>query len=282
MFIQRTLSGAILLAAAIFGMYMGGTVLACMLLAVAILSYRELMKAIHDETKEKHAKLIMTVGFCFVVLFYLAFIAESCFKWSMGKTAALCTVILFVPANMLFYVLRFPEIKLKEILKSIFSFVYGPVMLGFIYLTRVSGYGKYLVWLILICAWGCDTCAYCVGMLIGKKKIFPVLSPKKSLEGCIGGVVGTVIIGLLYGGFFLLKEYEIKNGFAVVAVICVIGAVAGMLGDLGASAIKREYGIKDYSKLIPGHGGVMDRFDSMIAIAPIVYVLSELLLKTRG
>ena len=135
-----------------------------------------------------------------------------------------------------------------------------------------------MVWMILISAWGCDTCAYVVGKLIGKRKIFPVLSPHKSLEGCIGGVAGAVLIGLLYGHFFVEKMFPDRQVAWIIAFICGVGAVMSMVGDLAASAIKRNHNIKDYGKIIPGHGGIMDRFDSMTVTAPIIYFLTILLL----
>ena len=134
--------------------------------------------------------------------------------------------------------------------------------------------GIYMVWFILICSWGSDTCAYCVGKLIGKRKIFPVLSPKKSLEGCIGGVLGAALIGVGYGWFVMERT---PGNLTLAAVICALGAVVSMVGDLAASAIKRNKGIKDYGKLIPGHGGIMDRFDSVIVTAPLIYFLSSIL-----
>ena len=137
----------------------------------------------------------------------------------------------------------------------------------------------YMVWMILISAWGCDTCAYAVGMLIGKKKIFPVLSPKKSLEGCIGGVLGAALIGGLYGYFFVEKMFPEQRVSLLIAFICGAGAIMSMVGDLAASAIKRNHNIKDYGKLIPGHGGIMDRFDSMIVTAPMIYFLTILLFR---
>jgi phosphatidate cytidylyltransferase len=152
-------------------------------------------------------------------------------------------------------------------------------MLAFVYLTRQDTAGIYVVWLILITAWGCDTCAYVVGVLIGKKKIFPVLSPKKSLEGCIGGVVGAALIGWLYGFFWVNRMAPGISTEWETAIICGIAAIISQVGDLAASGIKRDAGIKDYGKLIPGHGGVMDRFDSMIATAPVIYFLSVLMME---
>ncbi|MDF2845844.1 MAG: putative rane protein [Herbinix sp.] len=108
-------------------------------------------------------------------------------------------------------------------------------------------------------------------------KIAPVLSPKKSLEGCIGGVVGAAAIGAIYA--LITKDYitEVSNPILAFAVIGAASSVISQIGDLAASAIKRNHEIKDYGKLIPGHGGILDRFDSIIFTAPIVYYLSVLL-----
>ncbi len=162
-----------------------------------------------------------------------------------------------------------------------FSFLYAPVLLSFVYLTRECETGIYLVWLILISSWGCDTCAYVVGKLIGKKHIFPELSPHKSLEGCIGGVVGAALIGGLYAHFFVETAFPDRTITWIIAFICAAGAVMSMVGDLAASAIKRNHNIKDYGKLIPGHGGIMDRFDSMTVTAPMTYFLTLLLMGLR-
>ena len=99
-----------------------------------------------------------------------------------------------------------------------------------------------------------------------------MLSPKKSIEGAVGGVAGAALIGFLYAGFFSLDQPE-------CALLCAIGAVVSQVGDLAASAIKRNHGIKDYGRLIPGHGGILDRFDSVIVTAPIIYILAVIFLK---
>ena len=161
---------------------------------------------------------------------------------------------------------------------AVFSFVYAPVMLSFLYQTRALENGNYIVWMILISSWGCDTCAYCVGMLIGKHKFAPKLSPKKSIEGAIGGVVGAAALGALYGYFIVEKALPEQNIALVFAVIGALGAVISQVGDLAASGIKRDNEIKDYGKLIPGHGGIMDRFDSVIFTAPIIYLLALVML----
>ena len=179
---------------------------------------------------------------------------------------------------MFVYVLAFPKYNANQAMAAVFSFLYAPVLLSFVYQTRMAPQGIYTVWMILISSWGCDTCAYAVGKLIGRKKIFPALSPKKSLEGCIGGVLGAALIGWVYGYFFVEKAFPDKSIAVAIALICGAGAVMSMVGDLAASAIKRNHDIKDYGKLIPGHGGIMDRFDSMIVTAPMTYFLTLLML----
>ena len=114
-------------------------------------------------------------------------------------------------------------------------------------------------------------CAYCVGMLIGKHKMAPVLSPKKSIEGAVGGVVGAALLGVIYAA-------ATQGKMAEYALICAVGALISMVGDLAASAIKRNQNIKDYGKLIPGHGGILDRFDSVIITAPVIYYLAKTIL----
>lgn len=136
-----------------------------------------------------------------------------------------------------------------------------------------------MVWLIFISSWICDTCAYLAGMAFGKHKLAPVLSPKKSVEGAIGGVVGSAAVGALFGWLFLDKLFVGQNMVWVIALICGVGAVISQVGDLAASGIKRNHEIKDYGKLIPGHGGIMDRFDSVLFTAPIIYYLAILLIQ---
>ena len=161
-------------------------------------------------------------------------------------------------------------------LAAFFGVFYVAAMLSYIYQTRILPGGVFQVWLVFICAWGCDTCAYCVGMLIGKHKMAPKLSPKKSVEGGIGGILGAALIAVLYA---LAINHWADAGVSVTsfAVIGAVGGAISQIGDLAASAIKRNHNIKDYGKLIPGHGGILDRFDSIIFTAPIIYYLCVLL-----
>ena len=147
-------------------------------------------------------------------------------------------------------------------------------MLSYVYQIRMLERGLYLAFLVFLCSWGCDTCAYCVGMLIGKHKMSPKLSPKKSVEGAIGGVAGAALLTALYCFIFRSQMNLTGTEIGILAVIAAVAGLISMVGDLTASAIKRFFDIKDYGHLIPGHGGIMDRFDSMIITAPIIYFLA--------
>ncbi len=172
------------------------------------------------------------------------------------------------------YVLSFPKFKSEQVTTVFFGFFYVAVTLSYIFLVRMLPGGAYTVWLIFIGSWGAATMAYLVGRKIGRHKIVPVLSPKKSLEGFIGGIVGAVLIGVIYALIFKNSLTDtFPNPVLSFAVIAGVSSIVSMIGDLAASAIKRDKDIKDYGKLIPGHGGILDRFDSVIFIAPIVYYL---------
>ena len=187
-------------------------------------------------------------------------------------------VIGFLVLLMFVYVFSYPKYKTEQMLAAFFGVFYVGVMLSYVYQTRMLENGAYLVWLIFLCSWGCDTCAYCVGKLIGKHKMSPKLSPHKSVEGAIGGVVGAALLTALYSFIFKDAMGLAGNEIWLLAGISAIGALISMVGDLTASAIKRNYDIKDYGKLIPGHGGILDRFDSVIFTAPMIYFLATLML----
>lgn len=272
MFWTRLASGVVLLAVAIGTMSLGGIWLAFLLWVISLIAFRELTKALKCAKDDKKPNGLEIIGFLGVTCYYLLLYFSGEHMLLM-----MCIVGVFL-AVMFTYVILFPRYEAGQVTAAVFSYLYAPVLLSFIYQTRMCQDGIYTVWMILISAWGCDTCAYAVGKLIGRKKIFPVLSPKKSLEGCIGGVLGAALIGWLYGFFFVEKAFPDRNMAWMIALICAVGAVMSMVGDLAASAIKRNMQIKDYGKLIPGHGGIMDRFDSVIVTAPMTYFLTILLL----
>lgn len=265
MFWTRLISGVVMVIIALATMWLGGPYLAGILLLISLAGYRELTKAQKVNTAAKGFNGLEVVGFGSIVLYYVVM-----YIWQNTTLLLMCIVLMFM-AEMFLYVILFPKYRAEQVVTAIFSFLYAPVMLSFMYMTRMSQLGIYLVWLILISAWGCDTCAYCVGKLIGSKKVFPVLSPHKSLEGCIGGVAGAALIGGLYAYFVVEPVVSEQQVLWVIVFISAVGALMSMVGDLAASAIKRNHDIKDYGHLIPGHGGILDRFDSMLFTAPAIY-----------
>lgn len=269
MFWVRLRSGMILLAVALLTIISGGYVLFGTLLAVSVIGLSELYRAAGVWTKEHRG--LAAAGYLGTVFYYVLLVLHL-------ESFSMIYVVMMLVAMMFVYVFTFPKYKAEQIMAAFFGIVYVCVMLSYIYLTRNLPDGVFLVWLIFISSWGCDTCAYCVGMLIGKHKMSPVLSPKKSVEGAVGGVAGAALLGALYAA--IVGNYlQAQDQVIVYAVICGAGALISMVGDLAASAIKRNHGIKDYGTLIPGHGGILDRFDSVIFTAPMIYFLATVLIR---
>ena len=137
----------------------------------------------------------------------------------------------------------------------------------------------YFILLILCFAWGGDTCAYFAGRAFGKHKLCPVVSPKKTVEGAIGGVLGTMVFGVIATVIYSIAANRMEaftrtnigvSMYVIIALLACVAAVLGIYGDLFASVVKRQCGIKDYGTIFPGHGGILDRFDSVMFIAPFV------------
>ena len=128
--------------------------------------------------------------------------------------------------------------------------------------------GKYYILLPCITAWVSDMLAYCVGRLCGRHKLAPHVSPKKTIEGSVGGLIGGVL-GVCVFAYCMQHYFGVHPNWPVLVVFSAVGTVAGQLGDLSMSLIKRNVGIKDFGRLFPGHGGVLDRFDSILFTAPL-------------
>ncbi len=258
----RVISGAILALILFVLLIAGGNYLLIATGAVSVIGMYELYKVFKIQNNA-----IAYVGYIASVVYFLnlkfSFIADVKMLFLLALI-----VMLFI------FVFSYPKVHATQLMAAFFAIFYVALMLSCVYLTRELEAGKYLVWLIFICSWVCDTCAYFVGVKFGKHKMAPVLSPKKSKEGAIGGIVGSAVIALLFGIIFGRNMDMSFTQILLFPVICAIGGFISMIGDLAASAIKRFYEIKDYGNLIPGHGGILDRFDSVIITAPIVYYLS--------
>ena len=272
MFVTRLISGIVLVLIEIVTLYFSNIPLAAFLLFISLVGYLEITKTMQIRKENEKINALEIIGLIGIAAYYVVM-----YFTGFGSYLLLVGVATFL-IIMSAYVFGYPKFHATQVATAVFAFAYAPVFLSFIYATRELEFGVYLVWLILICSWGCDTCAYCVGVLFGKHKMAPVLSPKKSIEGAVGGVVGAAGIGALYGWFVNSKVDTGVNFIIVFAIISAVGALISMVGDLAASAIKRNFDVKDYGKLIPGHGGIMDRFDSVIFAAPIIYFLAKMLI----
>lgn len=271
MFWRRLMSSAVLVVLALAFLLYGGILLGAVNMVLAMIAFRELMHACGVEEGGR-AGVLEYVGYAGILLYYATMIFSKNFALGFG------VVVFLFMAEMFVYVFRFPHYHARQVMTSFFCAFYPAVLFSFVYLTRDLTYGVYLVWIIFISSWICDTCAYLSGIAFGKHKLAPVLSPKKSVEGAVGGVAGSALAGALFAWILLVPVTGNHSVIWLVALISAAGAVISQVGDLAASAIKRNHEIKDYGKIIPGHGGIMDRFDSVLFTAPVIYYLSVSLL----
>ncbi len=266
MFRTRLISGIVLVILALLFIITGGYVLLAVSLALSLIGLMELYRVFGF-----HKSSLGILGYCLVILYYGLLMAETMYDCNIPWMLYLIVVLM---ACSFLLVCTYPNYTSNQIMQAVFGILYTGVMFSFLYKTRMLENGSYSVWLIFLSSWGCDTCAYCAGKLLGKHKMSPVLSPKKSVEGAIGGVLGSMILTFIYASVFAAKMEIIGRQIWILTLISGAGACISMVGDLTASAIKRCFDIKDYGKLIPGHGGVLDRFDSVIFTAPVIYFLA--------
>ncbi|MCL2222657.1 MAG: phosphatidate cytidylyltransferase [Oscillospiraceae bacterium] len=180
----------------------------------------------------------------------------------------ICTLI----AIELFRAGKEAKFTVFRIFVSFLGIIPIPLALSSLYWLRVMPWGQWLVLFPVIVTIFTDSGAYFVGVSMGRRKAFPNISPNKTIEGCIGGIIiGTV--GIFVYGLIIQHFTGMTVSIPVLLTIGLVGSVITEIGDLAFSLLKRKLGIKDYGNLIPGHGGMLDRFDSMIFSAPMVYLL---------
>lgn len=259
MFTKRLVSGIILVIVAAFLVGRGGSILFLTTGIISLIGLFELYRVLDIEKTP-----LGLIGYLTAASYYLLL-------WLDEEGYVMMMAIAALMLMMSVYVITFPKYKTEQVTAAFFGIFYAAVMLSYLYQVRTIPAGKYLVWLIFISSWGCDTCAYCVGTLFGRHRLAPKLSPKKSVEGAVGGVAGAAVLGLIYASFFGGRMDNVTSPGITCAFACGIAAVISQIGDLAASAIKRNHNVKDYGHLIPGHGGILDRFDSMLFTAPAIY-----------
>ncbi|MFY9198082.1 MAG: CDP-archaeol synthase [Acutalibacteraceae bacterium] len=270
---QRVISGAVLVVVMLLvflGIY---TLVFGLFFSIlsAIASY-EILRVAKVENKEV---LALSITFAFIVPLYI----EYGFK--VPFTIA---ILIFIFALLLIMLANYENTRFEQITVAIYSSVFIPFCFSAFILVRDlyrlfpakidKNHALFLVIIGVSCSWLTDTCAYFVGVKFGKRKMAPIISPKKSIEGAIGGIVGCLVLNMII--LYLFNTYVFETSFisylAFVPISLLLSG-ASMCGDLIASVIKRNFQAKDYGNLIPGHGGIMDRFDSCLFVMPMLYIV---------
>ena len=265
MFWTRLVSGIVLLAVAIVTIVLDGPLLFAVLLFISLVGMFELYRA--TGIQKNGVNLLTAVSFAAAAAFYIMVFLGL-------KDLYLPVLIAGLIADLFVYVFTYPRYHADEVMTAFFGIAYVAVCLSSIFQIRNLPGGEFTVWLVFLCSWGSDTFAYCAGRLFGRHRMAPELSPKKTVEGAVGGVLGSAAAGMIYAACMIHFMHAENVRIPVYGLICVCGALISMVGDLAASAIKRNHDIKDYGRLIPGHGGILDRFDSVIAAAPGILLLA--------
>jgi len=247
----------------------GGLPLLFLCCLIALAGLREFYLAF-----SKKDRLIHVIGYLATVGYFGAIFIFDAGYW------LLIALTLFIITVQTCLVVFFRKLPISECISTVYGFLYVPFLLSFVVLVREHPLGYYYVWLIFTASFGCDTFAYLTGSLFGKNKLKNTPSPSKSWEGLIGGVIGATLIGFFYGlsvSHFSVYPENVAYMVLISSVISFLGALFSIIGDLAASAVKRHCEIKDFGNVFPGHGGFMDRLDSILTVAPIVYMVMNVM-----
>ncbi len=261
---------------------MGGFYLWTLLFLISLIGYHEFCKAVRpmkvpseegisQSGGESGASSKVLVDLPELVGLFCAASYEAVLWFFPQPEKLFLVLIISLILFMALYVFTFPKYSCSQIIEFYFGLIYVVAMLGFLHLIRIRPDGLIEIILVFAGSWVCDTFAYLSGRALGRHKLAPVLSPKKSIEGSVGGVLGSILAGVLLA-------YLAGKNLMVYGIAAGVGGLISQIGDLFASGIKRNKGIKDYGNLIPGHGGILDRFDSVIIIAPVIYFCCAYLL----
>jgi len=231
---------------------LGGTPLMVALGLVMILGLREFYQAL----SKKGFHPVEGVGYAFTV-----FLVFSLYLGTDWATLGIYGAFLLTTLALLIQ----KKHNVQDGILTLYGILYIPILMSYILRVDLLENPPYIIWVIFIIAFATDTFAYFTGMFLGKHKLCPRVSPKKTIEGSLGGLAGTIIACGVFA-YFILPEALFS-----FMVLGAIGSAVAQMGDLSASMIKRWTGIKDFGKIMPGHGGVLDRFDSIIYTAPLVY-----------
>lgn len=244
-------------------------------LAVALISGLAVSEILHCAQIRRIGIYIPCVAFCVLVPFIVAI---------PHFVPVIAFAIVFCLAMFIIYLKNHQTIRYESIGTAIattffVAFSFGSLIclkdIDVFYPTHFTKEdGLFLLLMVLICSWATDSGAYFAGVFFGKHKLAPTVSPKKTIEGAVGGVIVCVLVNLLSAFIFNKYIFQVPHvSYWVVAVLSLVLSIIGMLGDLNASLIKRNFNAKDFGHIMPGHGGIMDRFDSVSFVAPALYAL---------
>lgn len=257
----RVLSGLAMVPLLIF-VYLGGYWLTGMAILIGLVGIREFFNGF--KAIDIHPSENIAYGSIFLLYTINAF-------WPAQHEFIMAWLVASVMASSI-YIFNITERKIEDAMATMLGIVYVIFFSYHVVLVDQAGEYSILIWLVLISAFCTDIFAYFTGFLFGRHKLAPNLSPKKTIEGAIGGTLGSLIACGVFG-YILVPRIWVH-----CLIIGLIGGLLSQCGDLTASAYKRKMGIKDYGNLIPGHGGIMDRFDSVLFTAPVVYYYIVLVL----
>ncbi len=249
----RVLSGLIMLPLLVI-LYLGGYVLFAACLLIGIMGVREFYNGFRAMDVKPNFGIAVVAA---VALYAAELFGGDRKEWYMLWFFGVVLISLL-------YLFNIEHRKLEDAMATITGIFYVVFFSFHVTLVEQTEYGL-MVWLIVITAFGTDIMAYFSGYLFGKHKLCPHISPKKTIEGSVGGVIGSVVLSGVFGYIFMPEV------LAHCLIIGVLGGIVSQFGDLTASIFKRKMGIKDYGNLIPGHGGILDRFDSVLFTGPMVY-----------
>lgn len=241
---------------------------------VALIAMREYFGAFEKSKKAKPIKWIgylIAISIAFLRLFHLE---STLVDVDTDMINMMFCLVIFSVFIIFFHILN-SGMKTNVIdgAVTVFGILYVPVMIMFLPIIYSQKNGEILIWYVIICGWTTDIFAYLAGKILNNRKHkFSKISPNKSIEGCIAGAIGAVIVSLIYT--VVCNTYFFTNiSYIYIILISLLLSIIGQIGDFAASSIKRYNEIKDYGNLIPGHGGILDRIDSILFIAPVAYIL---------
>lgn len=269
---RRTLFAVIAAPLAVAVMYFGDWALAIVLSGLAATAAWELFRM----ARETGAMPIEPAGIALAALLPIAVHAQRLGIYTLSLTAIVAMLLLLFASAIW---LRGPAGKpLSSVAITAFGVAYAGLF-SYIYAIRYHDYavgaaaGTALVFLPIILTWTTDIGAYMFGRLFGRKKLIPSVSPGKTVEGAVGGLGLAIVICLLYVRFILMPYAQLGLTIQGAVLFAIVISVAAQTGDLAESLLKREAGVKDSSRIIPGHGGILDRFDSLLFVMPVAFLL---------